>query len=284
MALFRRRHRAGEDKVGRRVVVTDDLGLEGAEDYGDYEGAEEYAEYDDLDDAPERGSLDSSRAGTGDGAPGADGPATPREETGPFDHSEVEPVLGDRLDLGCLWLGVVGGAQLRIELDPNGTDIQAVTTDLDASSMQVQAFAAPRTSGIWRSIRGEIADSVTARGGAAEEETGPLGTELLTRLPSRGPDGRTTFQVMRFVGVDGPRWFLRAVLTGPAAADPTAAEPFYAMIRNTVVVRGDDARPPREMLPLRMPKELLEPEAAAGAPHIEDFNPFERGPEITEIR
>ena len=41
----------------------------------------------------------------------------------------------------------------------------------------------------------------------------------MTRLPSRGPDGRLVYQQMRFIGVDGPRWFLRGVLTGPAAAE-----------------------------------------------------------------
>lgn len=272
MALFRRRRRAGEDTVGRRVVVTDDLGLEEFEDFEEYDDP---AAVEPLGAAPQGPASD-------------DAPPTPREETGPFDRTEVDEERGDRIDLGSLWLGVVGGAQLRIEVDPQTSDIQAVTTDLGPSSMQVQAFAAPRTSGIWRTIRGEIADSVIARGGGAEESTGPLGTELLTRLPSRGPDGRVVHQEMRFIGVDGPRWFLRAVITGPAATDGRAAEPFLDMIRRTVVVRGDDARPPREMLPLRLPKEIVEggaeDEPDAPGRSAQDPNPFERGPEITEIR
>ena len=272
MALFRRKRRAGEDTVGRRAVVTDDLGVEEEYDGEDY-------------DAPAADPL-----------PGADPVGAvaeeltvDREETGPFDRSEVDGELGDRIDLGSVWLGLVAGAQLRIEIDPQTSDVQAVTTELDGSAMQVQAFAAPRTSGIWRLIRGEIADSVTARGGEADEQDGPLGRELVTRLPSRGPDGRLVYQQMRFIGVDGPRWFLRGVLTGPAAAEAAPAEPFYDMIRRSVVVRGDDARPPREMLPLRLPKDLVdssmdgEPEATE-PPTVDDFKPFERGPEITEIR
>lgn len=287
MALFRRRRRAGEETVGRRVVVTDDLGLD-----------EAYDEAHDAELAAE--PLDDS-GGVADTATGeVDAPPHPRGETGPFDRTEVDGELGDRIDLGSLWLGVIGGAQLRIEVDPQTSDIQAVTTDLDGSLMQVQAFAAPRTTGIWRMIRQEIADSVSARGGAVESRPGRLGTELLTRLPSRGPDGRVSVQMMRFVGVDGPRWFLRAVLTGPAASEAGAAAPFYDMIQRSVVVRGEDARPPREMLPLRLPKDLLEPvEPAAGeqaeegtgerlsaasARRGDDLRPFERGPEITEIR
>ena len=275
MALFRRKRRAGEDTVGRRVVVTDELDLE--EGYAD-------GEYDEGPLADSAAAAESAADAVTDAAP-------PRAETGPFDRSEVDGELGERIDLGSLWLGLVGGAQLRIEVDAQTSDVQAVTTDLDGSAMQVQVFAAPRTSGIWAVIREEIADSVVARGGAAQGQAGPLGTELVTRLPSRGPDGRVVFQEMRFIGVDGPRWFLRGVLTGRAATDAAAAEPFYDMIRRSVVVRGDDARPPREMLPLRLPKDLLEPaetmaEQEAGGPQrtSADLNPFERGPEITEIR
>ncbi|MCA0435168.1 MAG: DUF3710 domain-containing protein [Austwickia sp.] len=270
MALFRRKRRAGEDTVGRRVVVTDELALEETLDGYDEDDYE-------LDDAVEPGPAPVA----------AEEPVSTRSQTGPFDRDEVEDSLGERIDLGSLWLGVVGGAQLRIEIDPQTSQIQAVTTDLGSSSMQVQAFAAPRTAGIWPLIRDEIADSVTARGGRVEQVGGDLGTELLTELPSRGPDGRVTTQSMRFIGVDGPRWFLRAVLTGPAATDPTAAAPFYDMIRRSVVVRGDDARPPREMLPLVLPKDLVEGETGEAelvVPSTADLNPFERGPEITEIR
>lgn len=268
MALFRRRKRDGEETVGRRVVVTDDLDIDESYNENEYYddeavAAQEYPEVDVTDPAPE----------------------LPRSETGPFDRREVDGEIGDRIDLGSLWLSVVPRVELRIEIDPNTGEVQAVTTDYQGSSMQVQAFAAPRSSGIWRDIRSEIAESVTSRGGAADERLGPLGTELLTRLPTRSPDGRTVFQVMRFVGVDGPRWFLRAVVTGQAASDEEAAEVFYSMIRQSVIIRGDDARPPREMLPLRLPKELTDQAEAAEQTGDKDaLKPFERGPEITEIR
>ncbi|GAB77592.1 Protein of unknown function [Austwickia chelonae] len=267
MALFRRRRREGEDKVGRRVVVTDDLGID------EYENPD--YPYDDGP-APEPAAADSVSSLDSDYR---------REDSGPYDRSEVED-RGDRVDLGGVWLAALPGAELRIEVDPETNDVQAVTTGLNGSSMQIQAFAAPRSAGIWDFIRDEIAEGVTTRGGTADLRNGPLGTELLTRLPSRGPDGRTVYQVMRFIGVDGPRWFLRAVLTGPAASQEYAAEPFYRMISNSVVIRGTDARPPREMLPLRLPKELMEANGAGpeGQSPSDALRPFERGPEITEIR
>jgi hypothetical protein len=107
---------------------------------------------------------------------------------------------------------------------------------------------------------------------------------------------------VRFLGVDGPRWFLRAVISGPAAQDEAKAAPLVELVRSVVVVRDDEARPPREALPLRVPA-AAEPEATAEtgvednepegdvpdsdpAPsrRADDLKPFERGPEITEVR
>ena len=108
--------------------------------------------------------------------------------------------------------------------------------------------------GIWDDIRSEIAESILAQGGTADEARGALGTELRTRMPSAGPDGRTVFAPARFAGVDGPRWFLRAVFSGRAAIEDEAAEPLLEVVRSTVVVRGDAAMAPREMLLLKLPR------------------------------
>ena len=87
------------------------------------------------------------------------------------------------------------------------------------------------------------------QGGTADLEHGPLGTELRTRMPSAGPDGRTVFAPARFLGVDGPRWFLRGVISGRGAIDDAAAAPLLEVFRETVVVRGSDPMAPRELLP-----------------------------------
>jgi hypothetical protein len=62
----------------------------------------------------------------------------------------------------------------------------------------------------------------------------------------------------RFLGVDGPRWFLRAMLTGPADADPEAAGVLEDVFADIVVVRGTEPMPVREQLPMTLP-----PQAAA---------------------
>lgn len=209
---------------------------------------------------------------------------------GPFDRAEVDGLDG-RLDLGALWMTGVAGMELRLEVEQDSQSVVGVTAVLGESAVQLQAFAAPRTEGIWDDIRAEIAASITSQGGTADETSGPLGTELQARMPGQAPDGRTVFSPARFVGVDGPRWFLRAVLSGRAAIDEDAASALLDVVRATVVVRGDAAMAPRELLALKLPDQAdpaaqdgPDEQPATAAPSLADLKPFERGPEITEIR
>jgi hypothetical protein len=232
------------------------------------------AEVDDLSD--DRDEL-SDTADHGDG--GREGKA------GPFDRAEVDDD-SDYLNLGAIWLRGQQGMELRLEINEQEQQITGVTAVIGESAVQLQAFAAPRTEGVWVDIRNEIAASIVDAGGTAEVLTGEFGEELLTRMPQAGPDGRTVFMPARFVGVDGPRWFLRAVVSGRAAIEPAAADSVHEVIRTAVIDRGEEAMPPRELLPLRLPD--ADGTAQAEQPGTDsggtDLNPFERGPEITEVR
>ncbi|MGN6752335.1 MAG: DUF3710 domain-containing protein [Intrasporangium sp.] len=204
---------------------------------------------------------------------------------GPWDRGEVSDT-SEYLNLGSIWLKGVPGMELRLEVNEQEQQITGVTAVLGESAVQLQAFAAPRTEGVWIEIRNEIAGTITDSGGTAEVVTGEFGEELQTRMPQAGPDGRTMFVPARFIGVDGPRWFLRAVVSGRAAIEPAAADAIHDVVRTVVVDRGDEAMPPRELLPLRLPDAAttdvrVDP---AAAPRLDDLNPFERGPEITEVR
>jgi Protein of unknown function (DUF3710) len=209
---------------------------------------------------------------------------------GPFDVTEVEGRDG-RVDLGALWMRGLPGMELRLEVEQETQQVNAATAVLEDSALQLQAFAAPRSGSLWDEIRGEIATAVESQGGTAEEHEGLVGTELRTRMPSAGPDGRTVFAPATFLGVDGPRWFLRGVLSGRAAIDEGAAATLVEVFKAAVVVRGTEPMAPRELLPLALPREA---EAAAAAEEAaadaEDeaertsLDPFQRGPEITEVR
>ena len=236
-------------------------------------GSDAAADAADAADVPGSGQTDSAAAGV--------------EKPGPFDRSEVDGLDG-RLDLGALWVTGVPGMELRLEVEQESQKVVGVTAVLGESAVQLQAFAAPRSEGIWLDIRHEIAASITSQGGTADMTSGPFGAELQARMPGQGPDGRTVFSPARFIGVDGPRWFLRAVLSGRAAIDEDAASVLLDVVRATVVVRGDEAMAPRELLALKLPDQP-EPVVEHGAdeesvaPNLSDLKPFERGPEITEI-
>lgn len=197
---------------------------------------------------------------------------------GPWDADAAYPAA-PRVDLGAIHLPSVEGMEVRLEVDKTTNVVSAVAVLLEGSSLQLQAFAAPRTEGIWDEIREEIAASITQQGGTVDDLPGPFGRELLARLPVRTPEGRTGHRPARFVGTDGPRWFLRGVITGRAAVEPEAAVTLENLFSQVVVVRGTDARPPRDLLPLQLPGGAT----PAPAPEAPRFAPPERGPEITEI-
>jgi hypothetical protein len=236
---------------------------------------------------------------TTDGAEPADETAADDEQSrpaptarpgGPFDISEVDDVASSgRVDLGGLWLPGRPGLEVRIEADQETAEVVAVSLVLGEGALQVQPFAAPRSEGIWDDVRAEIRVGITRQGGTADEVEGPLGTELRTRVPVRAADGSQAVQPARFVGVDGPRWFLRGVITGRPAVEPETDGDLIELFRDIVVVRGSDPMAPRDPIGLHLPTETVEAadegdgDDAGGAGSTDDLKPFERGPEITEI-
>lgn len=210
---------------------------------------------------------------------------------GPYDAGDAPTDEIPRIDLGSLKVPMVDGVEVRLDMDEvSGEPTQLVLADGE-SMMQLGVFAAPRSSGIWAEIRNEIADSLKDTGGSAEEVDGPFGTELVASVPTGDPT--VPFAPARFVGVDRPRWFLRGLLSGPAAVDGGAAERLVFALRGTVVVRGTDAMPIRDPLPLRLPPEALEmaqEQIAAQMAAAEGDNPpptleqLDPGPTITETR
>lgn len=217
----------------------------------------------------------------------ATGPLTGGPSTdGPHDSDDVTEV--DHLvDLGSLLIAPAReGIELRVEVDQESNEVTAVQLGDDHGAVQLQVFAAPRSAGIWGDIRDEISEMISGSGGTVEVVSGPFGDELRSRLAQPGPQGRTVFAPAVFAGVDGPRWFLRAVYSGSAAVDDAARADLDDIVRSAVVVRGDDPRAPREMLPLKMPVARQPRSQAPTEPEgpVDDLKPFERGPEITEVR
>jgi hypothetical protein len=223
---------------------------------------------------------------------------------GPWDVAEPHPET-QRVDLGSLQVPVLEGLDIQLVFaEQHGA---WVTVRHELSELQLQAFAAPKRDSLWDDVRAEIAAEITGGGGMVTERTGPFGAELLARVSAQQPgQPQQGTQLIRFTGVDGPRWFLRGVFSGAAAEDPAAAAPLEAVLRDVVVIRGDHPVPPRDLLELRLPPEAaaaLEEQARAQQEQQEQQeqqgdeqppqqinrfsaqpNPFERGPEFTETR
>lgn len=201
---------------------------------------------------------------------GRSGPATQPAETydderadgaprpGPYDISEA-PAGVQRLDLGSLQIPAVADVEVRVQANPDGAIQQVVLVHGD-NALQLGVFAAPRSEGIWDEVREEIRASLFSDGVAAEETEGEYGTELRARV--RTPEGLTD---LRFVGVDGPRWMVRGVYQGDIATEPSATGPLAEVLAGLVVDRGQEAKPVREALPLRLPREIAEQAGQEGA-------------------
>lgn len=216
----------------------------------------------------EEGALDSGdTSGT-----------TASGDRGPWDVADADDRPG-RVDLGAVRIPGRHGMALRMELDRATRRVIAANVSIGQSNLQIQAFSAPRSAGIWDDIRGQIGESITKQGGQVTETAGPFGKELLALLPVKDAQGNVGRRPARFLGVNGPRWFLRGVLTGAAVADKTAAKEMEQYFSEIVVVRGTEARPPSELLALTMPGR---PEGAPEVPAAPNL--LDRGPEISEVR
>ena len=180
------------------------------------------------------------------------------QTSGPFDEKDEPDDEVSRVDLGALKVPV--GPGLDVRLDVNETQqVMAATVAGPHGTMQLGVFAAPRNEGIWDEVREEIAESLRSQRGNPSTRDGEFGTELIGNLR----DERNQTVAVRFVGIDGPRWFLRAMFAGAVATDSAKAKRYEEVLRGVVVVRGTEPFPVREPVPLRLPQGVELPGAEA---------------------
>lgn len=182
------------------------------------------------------------------------------DERGPWDvEDENVPDYDEYLDMGSYYLPFLKGIELRVKANRATQQVLGTTITYGSSSVEIEAFAAPKTLGLWDDVR---ADLIEANKDAKEVE-GVFGTELALPVTVKG--GRKV--LTRIVGVDGPRWMLRGIFSGKAATDPEGEEAkalnqFFADI---VVERGDNPLAPRDLIPMHPPVAPAERKAANAA-------------------
>ena len=171
-----------------------------------------------------------------------------RLTAGPFDITELIQVRPS-IDFGSIQLPMRDDVVYKLEVEEASNKVVALTVEHKGSTLQLQAFSAPGTVGVWHEIRAALEQSITAQNGRTESVIGPLGPELNAQIPN--PDGG--FRLAKFIGVDGPKWFLRGVITGLALGDTLSMTHMIDIFRSVAVVRGISPMPPKELLELTAP-------------------------------
>lgn len=172
---------------------------------------------------------------------------------GPLDVTEVRD-LRPLHDFGSIRVPNRADLGVRLEIEETTGAIIRIVAEIAESKIKFQAFAAPRNEGLWSEIRSSLADSIKAQGGRVTEQVGAFGEELVAMLSAAATPGQNPAERnIKFIGIDGPRWFLRLDVIGAALTDPLAAAIVEDVIRGVVVNRGESPMPPRELLPIIIP-------------------------------
>lgn len=201
---------------------------------------------------------------------------------GPWDISDApaDLDLSNLYDFGAVKVAGVPGATVKIVADEESQVFCGVIQMRDNTFLRCDLFAAPKSSGIWESDRENLCANFSQIPNCQiQESEGNWGKQILVFIPN--PENPDEGSVMRFLGVDGPRWFMRVTLGGLGAINAQAAQPFLQALANYVVDRGDRPAPAGEGIALTPLKKetLVGDEKNNELPDI-----ISRGPEITEVR
>lgn len=167
------------------------------------------------------------------------------EKHGPWDISE-EAEIPDQsyLDLGALKIPARQDTKVQLGISEDRTRILAVTLTHAGSSMQLSLLAASSDQPLWDEVRASISQGKTPKQidtrfgkGVAVEVGLPNGSIVPTKI----------------MGIDGPRWMLRAIVTGDAAQGGEQGQFFDDLLADVVVDRGETPLAPKEIIPLTAP-------------------------------
>lgn len=203
---------------------------------------------------------------------GEDAPA----QRGPRDISEVESVEGMH-NFGVLHLPKKSGVRVQFTINKRTRAAIGALVQFAGTSVTLNVYAAPKHTALWPDVRDELAETVTGDGGTANFREGPFGPEIEAMVPKKGVN---EIRHVRYVGFDGPRWFLRATVEGEAVSSAEARETVYEYFDEIVVDRGAEPHPVRDLLELEMPESAQERvEAKLGKIPAGKT----RGPELPEL-
>jgi len=208
------------------------------------------------DAAPEADDGQTTAVGAAEAASTASVQEKPERPHGPWDVSELDDRAAHtapRLDLGGLRIRPKAGMKVQLQIDKSTGRASSVLLAAEQAAVQLMVIAAAKSTPLWPATRQALSADATSKGGTANEGRGPWGPVLRLALPAQAPDGTKGTQPTVVLGVDGPRWMLRATMIGRAAVDQDQMNQMMGILQDTVVVRGDDPMAPGEVISLTPP-------------------------------
>ncbi|MCH4160524.1 MAG: DUF3710 domain-containing protein [Bifidobacterium sp.] len=253
MGLFgfgkqRSKHHEGEDDAAAGESEAKDNSVTSAEDATDKssDSANQVQEADELDDSETSSneSLDDDLASdTNDDD--EDSLYEGQRYDGPWDIEDDDVIdYSNHLDVGAFKLPYLQGVELRLKANRANGQILGATITYGSSSLELEAFAAPKTLGLWDDVRADLLEANSD----ADEQEGAFGTEILLPVTVKGKR-----LITRVVGVDGHRWMLRGIFSGKAAAEGDEKDILDQFFSDVVVERGEEPLAPHDLLPMHPP-------------------------------
>lgn len=194
----------------------------------------------------------------------ADAPVKPERPHGPWDVSELDESkpahTAARLDLGGLRIRPAAGMKVQMQVDQASGKATSVLLVADAAAVQLMVIAAAKSKPLWPQTKRALQSDADRKKGTAQDGKGPWGPVLRMAIPTTTSDGKQGIQPSVVLGIDGPRWMLRATMIGRAATDQTVMNQMMGIVQDTIVVRGDEPMAPGEVIALTPPSR---PEPAA---------------------
>ena len=185
------------------------------------------------------------------GGPGEAQPAIDPDVDGPFDLGDFDdPAQAEvaRLNLGSVLIPAPETGQLQVELTETGVP-SAVWVITPNGRFTIAAYAAPKSTGLWREVAAELSEALRKDVANVSIEMGPWGREVV----GSGENG-----IVRFIGIDGYRWMIRCVVNGTEDTIDVVATEARKALADTVVDRGDTPLPVRSPLPVQLPEAMAE--------------------------
>ncbi|NBU32677.1 MAG: DUF3710 domain-containing protein [Actinobacteria bacterium] len=159
------------------------------------------------------------------------------------------------IDFGSLRLPLLPNLQISMNIDQETMQGISLGLALENCMADLQVFAQAKDELLWPGTRDSLVAALAEQGVDSEIVIGNFGSEIRTTMPYVDRDGNNIVQSVRFVGIDGDRWFLRIAISGTATFDDRNVAQIDELLQKIVVVRGEDAKAPGELLVLTFPDE-----------------------------